>query len=122
MKRIIMLLGLLVLPLSMMFAVTEISISCVNPNDEHGISQPIGRTLTFAPIIGIIGIEDYTLLRLQNATSDVYQVQVIQRGNVKFSSVWNFQDEELSLPSDLHGEYEIILSDGSNSFVGTFFI
>lgn len=103
----------------MMFAVTEISISCVNPNDEHGISQPIGRTLTFAPIIGI---EDYTLLRLQNATSDVYLVQVIQRGNVKFSSVWNFQDEELCLPSDLQGEYEIILSDGSNSFVGTFVI
>ena len=119
MKKVVLALTLLALTSLPTFATTEIPMSCSSPKDDHSIGHPIGRSSVRVPSIGIEGT---TLVRLQAATNLLYYIEVLQDNEVVYSSNWNFQDEELSLPSGLQGEYEIVLSDGSKSFVGTFVI
>ena len=119
MKKVLLLFFLLAFPMMTLHAVLPMEPISLQPKDNPEIDNPIKRTPMRTPVIGIEGAK---LVRLQAATNLLYYLEVLQDNEVVYSSNWNFQDEELSMPSDLQGEYEIVLSDGSKSFVGTFVI
>lgn len=87
--------------------------------DDGRIVTPIKRSPLKFPIIGI---EHTTIVRLQEASASTYNVEIYQDGVLVFSSFWNFQVEELELPSDLRGNLKIVMSIGKNRFVGSFSI
>lgn len=97
--------------------IDEISLSLLKNESQE--TRPIKRCPATAPIIGI---ENNTLLRLQIASSSTYNVEIYQDGVLVFSSFWNFQVEELELPSDLRGNLKIVMSIGKNRFAGSFSI
>lgn len=119
MKQVLFLILAALCPLFAMNANADPNLINMAPKDESDICVPIKRSPVRVPTIGIDGT---VLVRLQNATDQTYLVEITQQGENVFSSSWNFQDEKLDLPSDLQGEYEVILSDGFKSFVGTFVI
>lgn len=97
--------------------INEISLSLLKNESQE--TRPIKRCPVAAPIIGI---ENNTLLRLQEASASTYNVEIYQDGVLVFSSFWIFQVEELELPSDLRGNLKIVMSIGKNRFVGSFSI
>lgn len=119
MKKWILSLILLTLPFLPTVATTKIFVSCSSPKDGNEINLPIGRSVVHVPSVGI---EGHTLQRLEETSSAIYLVDVLLDGEVVYSSEWNFQEETLSLPCDLKGNYGIFLSDGSKTFIGTFSI
>lgn len=96
--------------------INEISLSLLKNESQE--TRPIKRCPVAAPIIGI---ENNALLRLQEASTS-YNVEIYQDGVLVFSSFWNFQVEELELPSNLRGNLKIVMSIGKNRFVGSFSI
>ena len=117
MKHLLFTFMLLASSFSYMNAATNIPLASSMPKDEHSIENPIGRSIQRTPRIGI---EGYSLQRMQAATQEVYQVELLQNGNSVFSAIWNFQQTELALPNDLSGDFEIRLSNSTETFVGYF--
>lgn len=119
MKKLVFTLGMLVMPFSYMAAVVEIPLSTSQPNDEHDIEDPIGRSSVRVPKIGIEGC---VLQRLQLKMGDIYYVDIVQNGVIKFSSIWNFQQKYLHLPDELFGEFDVILKNDNDCYWGRFWI
>ena len=97
--------------------IDEISLSLLKNESQE--TRPIKRCPVTA---SVIGIENNIMVRLQEASTSTYNVEIYQDGVLAFSSFWNFQVEELELPSDLRGDFEIVMSIGKNRFVGSFSI
>lgn len=119
MKQSLVLLFLMLLPFTTVHAVASIQTIPMQPKEEEDIGAPIKRSPTTAPMIGLNGT---SLIRLQAKNTTIYNVEILQDGEVVYSSVWDFLNEELILPNTLTGEYEILLSNGTKTFVGTFWI
>lgn len=117
MKQLVLIMLFLLLP----FMETNAAITpiCMQPKEDIEISRTIKRAPIWVPTIGTDGT---TLVRLQPATTTNYKVEILQKSEIVFATMWNFQDERLQLPNDLIGMFNIRLSDGSRTFVGTFSI
>lgn len=119
MKKWILSLILLTLPFLPTVATTKIFVSCSSPKDGNEINLPIGRSVVHVPSIGI---EGHTLQRLEEASPAIYLVEIFHQGENVYSFIWNFQQAEFELPSNLQGEYKIQLTTYSDNFYGFFYI
>lgn len=113
------LLVLLLFTFWLVCSVRAVSILHLHPKEECDLSRPVKRSPLMAPIIGI---ERNKLFRLRNTDCQTYEIEILQDERVVCSLLWNANEEELILPSDLEGEYEFVLSDGIKKYIGTLYI
>ena len=119
MKQSLVLIFLMLLQFTNVHAMVDFQTITMQPKEEEDIGTPIKRSPATTPKIGLNG---KTLIRLQAKNTTIYNVEILQNGEVVYSSAWDFQNEELILPNTLTGEYDILLSNGTKTFVGTFWI